>query len=210
MGRSALQNDSSTFRTFAARFLADGDTFIDIGARNGVGSTVLAAKIVGDCGQVIAIEPDKLCFARLKHNVTSGGNENVECLNLFVAGTSDHLPTLKLDRLCETRGPISLIRISAPGYELELLRSLGSLVTDGNAPSFIFHLAKGTVDYVPEIAFRLIDLLQAADYCVEQHGTIVTARAPNRRLARESSESGVALFKRQRGGSPSRVHRLWA
>lgn len=58
------------------RELHPGDTFIDVGANIGY-YTVLAAKLVGPQGRVIAFEPDPTNFALLRRNVEANGCTNV-------------------------------------------------------------------------------------------------------------------------------------
>ena len=53
-----------------------GDTFVDVGANVGY-YTLLAAKLVGEEGRVIAFEPDPESFALLERNVRLNGFENV-------------------------------------------------------------------------------------------------------------------------------------
>lgn len=56
--------------------LAEGDTFLDIGAHFGY-FTLLAAHLVGNIGKVHGIEPAKGTFDVLKDNVSGKGNINV-------------------------------------------------------------------------------------------------------------------------------------
>jgi FkbM family methyltransferase len=58
------------------RQLHEGDTFIDVGANIGY-YTVMAAKLVGPRGRVIAFEPDPENFALLKRNIEANGFTNV-------------------------------------------------------------------------------------------------------------------------------------
>ena len=53
-----------------------GDTVIDVGANVGW-YTVIASKLVGKKGRVIAFEPEPVNFAILKKNVLANGCENV-------------------------------------------------------------------------------------------------------------------------------------
>jgi FkbM family methyltransferase len=56
--------------------LRPGDAVIDVGANCGFFS-VLAARLVGSSGQVVAIEPSPACLARLRNNVALNGLANV-------------------------------------------------------------------------------------------------------------------------------------
>jgi FkbM family methyltransferase len=68
-----------TFETWKqaliAANLAEGDVFYDLGAHVGF-FTVLAAKIVGKTGKVIAVEPMQANFARLADHVRINGYED--------------------------------------------------------------------------------------------------------------------------------------
>jgi FkbM family methyltransferase len=66
--------------------LMPGQTFIDIGANLGL-YTIFAAKKVGPCGTVVAIEPSSREFARLKANVELNELSNVRVLRV---ATSNH------------------------------------------------------------------------------------------------------------------------
>jgi FkbM family methyltransferase len=62
-------------RSFCER-VRPGDTVIDVGANVGW-YTVLASRLVGEQGKVIAFEPDPINFAFLKRNVEANGCRNV-------------------------------------------------------------------------------------------------------------------------------------
>ena len=58
------------------RFLSPGKTFIDVGANFGI-YTVVASKLVGEAGHVIAFEPTAQSFAVLRQNIALNGLTNV-------------------------------------------------------------------------------------------------------------------------------------
>lgn len=60
--------------------LRPGDTFVDIGANIGW-FTLIAARIVGESGMVIAYEPDPDNFAILDRNIARNGLTNVVAIN---------------------------------------------------------------------------------------------------------------------------------
>ncbi len=66
------------------RRLGPGDGFVDVGANIGVFS-VLAARLVGDRGRVVAIEASPDLHRRLVHNVRLNGLGNVRALNAAVS-----------------------------------------------------------------------------------------------------------------------------
>ena len=69
---------------FMSEFLSPGDTFLDIGSNFGLYSLV-AAKIVGSGGQVIAFEPVDKTFARLKRNIALNNFRNIEPVKLAIS-----------------------------------------------------------------------------------------------------------------------------
>ncbi|HWY53246.1 MAG TPA: FkbM family methyltransferase [Terriglobales bacterium] len=62
------------------RRLAPGDVFIDIGANIGYYS-LLAAKLVGDSGKVVAVEALPAIFTMLQHNLKLNHVRNVRAIN---------------------------------------------------------------------------------------------------------------------------------
>lgn len=66
--------------------LREGDTVIDVGANIGA-FTVLAARIVGPKGRVIAIEPDKPTYQQLVRNIALNKLTNVVALNCALGET---------------------------------------------------------------------------------------------------------------------------
>lgn len=77
---------------YLERFLRSDDVFIDVGANLGLYSLV-ASRLVGPSGRVLAIEPFKTTFARLERNVGLNGAINVTAVH---AGISDQNETVTL------------------------------------------------------------------------------------------------------------------
>jgi FkbM family methyltransferase len=69
---------------FICETLKPGDTFVDVGANIGW-FTILASKIVGESGKVIAYEPDYDNFAMMGRNVVYNGLANVEAHNVALS-----------------------------------------------------------------------------------------------------------------------------
>lgn len=63
------------------RRLAAGDAFIDVGTNIGYYS-LLASKLVGESGRVVAIEAHPEIFGMLEHNLKINGVRNVRALNM--------------------------------------------------------------------------------------------------------------------------------
>ena len=65
------------------RTLRPGDTFVDVGANSGY-YTLLASRLVGRTGRVVAIEGSPATFRRLEQNVARNGLTNVRCVQRAV------------------------------------------------------------------------------------------------------------------------------
>jgi FkbM family methyltransferase len=65
--------------------LSEGDVFVDVGANLGYYS-LLASKIVGRTGAVIAIEASPRIFARLQRNLDRNQSANIRVVNVAVSG----------------------------------------------------------------------------------------------------------------------------
>ncbi len=61
--------------------LGPGDTFLDVGCHYGIFS-VLASKLVGPAGRVVAVEPHPESLEVLRENLVANHCENVEVLNV--------------------------------------------------------------------------------------------------------------------------------
>ncbi|TMI91570.1 MAG: FkbM family methyltransferase [Bacillati bacterium ANGP1] len=99
--RDIVQREIYTFGVYdphltdwISRSLAPGDTFIDVGANIGY-FTLLASKLVGDSGEVVAIEPSPRIFGFLQRNLALNNATNVHTVN---AAVSDSEGVVKLFR----------------------------------------------------------------------------------------------------------------
>src|SRR5882762_8460461 len=72
---------------YLERALSPGNTFVDVGANLGI-YTLVASRIVGPSGRVIAFEPSSQSFSLLKANITLNGFTNVQ---VFPAAVSDKI-----------------------------------------------------------------------------------------------------------------------
>lgn len=70
--------------------LLPGDTFIDVGANVGY-FTLLASRLVGTAGRVVALEPAPDTFAALSANVTRNGANNVRLLQVAASDRAGEL-----------------------------------------------------------------------------------------------------------------------
>jgi FkbM family methyltransferase len=71
------------------RLLRSGDTVIDVGAGWGDFS-VIAARMVGRRGLVVAVEPSRASFALLRRNIRANGLQNVIAIRASLAGSSGY------------------------------------------------------------------------------------------------------------------------
>jgi FkbM family methyltransferase len=71
--------------------LKQGDTFVDVGANIGYYSLV-ASRIVGSHGKVIAVEASPTNYERMLRNLSLNGARNVRTINAAAAGCRGELP----------------------------------------------------------------------------------------------------------------------
>jgi FkbM family methyltransferase len=72
---------------YLERALSPGKTFVDVGANLGI-YTLVASRIVGPSGRVIAFEPSAQSLSQLKANITLNGLTNVQ---VYPAAVSDKI-----------------------------------------------------------------------------------------------------------------------
>jgi len=81
----SLLNDFETAeKEFVKLFLDKGDVFIDVGANIGL-FTLIAARIIGNKGKIISIEPTKKTFERLKEHIELNRYKNIIPINLALS-----------------------------------------------------------------------------------------------------------------------------
>lgn len=138
---------------FLEAHLRAGTTFLDIGAHVGYFS-VLAARLVGPRGLVLAFEPDPRNFELLLANVWRNGLANVVCfpwavgaassfasLYLSETNTGDHrivpaaeerpritVRSVALDSLDVVRSPVQMIKLDTQGTEHLAVRGMERLL----------------------------------------------------------------------------------
>jgi FkbM family methyltransferase len=131
--------------------LADGGTFIDVGAN--IGSYALIAS-ENTRAQVISVEPHPKTFALLERNVARNGRHNVKCLNIALssydgeadltddlepslnrivpdgecAGQSLRVTTRRFDALFKELGvEPDFVKIDVEGHEIGVLNGIGDM-----------------------------------------------------------------------------------
>jgi FkbM family methyltransferase len=68
------------FTIWLERTLRPGDVFVDVGAHLGYFS-LLASRLVGPAGAVVAIEPLSVSFELLRRNIATNGASNIRAVN---------------------------------------------------------------------------------------------------------------------------------
>ena len=81
------------------KYLKAGGTFVDVGAHVGLFS-LMAARIVGTTGHVIAIEPAPVTANALRATVSANGMTNLVRIEVIAAGSERGLGTLSVEPTC--------------------------------------------------------------------------------------------------------------
>lgn len=187
--RRALQS-MDNFNPWLRGIIHPGDVVLDVGANEG-GTTVLFAKQVGLHGKVIAFEPDRENFRRLRSNVELNRLANVELVNALVtekSGDSEYfadeiiqhdgrgtkIQTVCLDDFLD-RNP-TVAKIDVEGYELAVLRGATKLMDRGVRMEVEIHLNPDGV-HMSRHGFdprELWDLLESHGYKMSLAGVGIT------------------------------------
>ena len=135
------------------RYLSAGATFVDLGANEGY-FTVLAARLCGAKGRVLAIEPQRRLLGVIDHNLRLNGLEGVQVVNAAISDKpgaatvyltastntggsglhhhskyplpSEEVTALTLEQVLDQQGlaTVDLMKVDIEGFEYEAL--LGS------------------------------------------------------------------------------------
>jgi FkbM family methyltransferase len=151
----------SNLTHFITRRLAPGDTFIDVGANIGYFS-LLASKIVGETGRVVAIEASPRIFSALRSNIACNQARNIRVVNMAVSNRKGFLRLYRgteynsgltttreergLEFECEVEAlpldailsPLELetarfIKIDVEGAEWDVVAGMGRLLRSGRS-----------------------------------------------------------------------------
>jgi FkbM family methyltransferase len=148
-----------------------GDRCVDVGANVGV-HAVRLARLTGQDGEVIAIEPDPDVVRRTQRNITLNGLANVRVISAaasdlsgemrlyrpgpgdtnraraslhhhpYLTGVTTTVPVVTVDDVC-AGAPVSLIKIDVEGHEAAVLRGAAGTIAR-HTPSLVF-------EYAPEL-----------------------------------------------------------
>lgn len=141
---------------YLAKFLAPGKTFVDVGANFGI-YTLLASKLVGETGRVIAFEPTAESFAVLRRNIALNRFSNALTFKMALSekpgtawlyygtdpvrnslgkdpcweGGGEEIVTESLDNVLQQAlvDRVDVIKIDAEGAEELVLRGANNLLT---------------------------------------------------------------------------------
>jgi FkbM family methyltransferase len=107
--------------------LKPGDVFVDVGANVGYFS-LLASRMVGKDGRVIALEPAPSTFAVLEHNILLNKAENVRAVRV---AAYDRIATLPMYSVAgeEAAGGASLVHVVGPQEAEVSAAPLGDVLT---------------------------------------------------------------------------------
>ncbi|MGB7844229.1 MAG: FkbM family methyltransferase [Candidatus Acidiferrum sp.] len=152
--------------TYLERVLSPGKTFIDAGANFGV-YTLVASKIVGETGRVLAFEPSLQSFPVLQHNIALNGLMNTSAYRLALSdrsgkawlyhgrdpvqnslgrdpvssGEGEEVETESLDNVVQKAGVehVDIIKLDVEGAEEMILRGAMKTLT-ADRPVVIFEV----------------------------------------------------------------------
>jgi FkbM family methyltransferase len=176
----------------AESILRPGDRFVDLGANIGY-FTVLASRLVGPGGRVVAFEPVPAVRERLVRNLELNDCKNVE---LHAEAASDStgtaqihvgpaahsgisslrtldesaaalsVPTIRLEEVPALQAPPRLVKIDVEGAELRVVRGLGRLWESwGNSfPDFLVEFSQSYLRGLGDSAEELFAEFQQRGY----------------------------------------------
>ncbi len=173
------------------QFLRPGDVFVDVGANVGYFSLV-AAKLVGPSGRVIAFEPTPPTLDRLRDNIALNDLANIEVQAAAVfdqettvtisqphdANTgansirpnanpdapSWQVPAVRLDRALPAGLPIRLLKVDVEGADLHALRGGAERLRGADAPFVMCEVGDGMLRQMGASSAELMGLMAGLGY----------------------------------------------
>jgi FkbM family methyltransferase len=198
--------------------LRPGDTFVDVGANVGYYS-VLASRIVGSTGTVLAVEPQPAALSMLALNGTGrespitvvavGASDETGSSQLWVRPEGDKsslspggsatpvsVPLDTLDHLCAGLSRVTLLKIDVEGHELQVLRGARSTISR-HRPWICFELLEQLVRTGAVSVADLSAVFRELDYvchyvCDQEAGPMVWGERSQYVLA--TPREGAAPF----------------
>lgn len=157
-------------------YLSAGDVFVDVGANIGYFS-LIASRLVGDAGVVVAMEPSARALRKLTHHLTINGCSNVVPLSI-AAGETSGLTRLWLapesnigasaigrDTVsCDRSETVAIVRIDDVIAQLKVRPSLIKIDIEG----YEFHALRGASQLLQEV--RPVVVSELSDRFLNDHG----------------------------------------
>jgi FkbM family methyltransferase len=171
--------------------LRPGDCMVDVGAYVGY-FTLMAARLVGPHGRVLAFEANPETYRKLAANVALNGFLQVEmhhCAVGDVAGQhakvasrqagnaggdytefgaaagGSAVEVVRLDQSLD--GPVRIVKIDIEGAELKALRGAGALLRGPDAPDLVLEFTPAFIRQAGDDPAELLALLHAEGYRVQ-------------------------------------------
>ena len=113
--------------------LRPGDTFVDIGANEGM-MTLVAARAVGPSGQVIAFEPNPVPRAILERTLSRNG---IDIVVVHGVGLSNMRGTLELSVPFTNTGEGSFTELGVPGTKVSCPVAVADELLGGDDPTLV-------------------------------------------------------------------------
>lgn len=194
-----------------AGLIRPGDALVDVGANIGY-FTLLASRLVGATGRVIAVEANPRTFALLEANVRLNGCANVDLRHVaageapgfasmverevgnaggdqvdFAAANAS--ASIKVERIDELVGeqPVRLIKLDIEGAEGKALRGATGLLERADAPDLVFEFTPKFLEGMGDGPRELIGLLERLGYRLEVIGDAGRSPADERIYAAEQT-----------------------
>jgi len=211
---------------YLEKILSPGNLFIDVGANFGV-YTLVASRLVGETGRVLAFEPTAQSFATLRQNIALNHFSNVRAFQVALAQTGgkarlyhardpvgnslgkdplwgvegEEVQTEALDNLLEESGigRVDAIKIDVEGAEELVLRGAIRCLTSYN-PIVIFEFNPGCAARLGLSPDGARDFLQSLNY----EFVILGDCAKSKNLALRPTYFNIIAIPKQSPGSFSR------
>ena len=205
------------------KLLRPKDVFVDVGANDGYFS-LLASKLVGRLGQVVALEPFPTTAIELRANVALNRFRNIAVIERAASDNSDDLvltmphevgtgmTTLRpvdgtswcvkcdrLDNLLADLPAPRFVKIDVEGAELRVLRGMEKLLQRDSGP---YVLCEVTASYLKQVGdsagelYALMDHFGYRAYLVKGHELQVLRKG----ALRENDQDSVLFTKRDQPG----------
>lgn len=167
--------------------LLPGDTFVDVGANIGL-HTVVAAKLIGPQGRVIAFEPQSMCRARVLQNISLNDLQNVKLHPYAVGrepgtakiynidGSNDGQATLRPERENCPHEDVSVVpldsmavsdcvmKIDVEGAEMEVIRGAWKTLQEQRARHVFVEVVDSYLARFGSSRREVLQALQNAGY----------------------------------------------